>query len=737
MPDCLLVTYWPDFSGPTARRRISPPLFAATLNRRLSLLFAEHCGYVCDPSSRGATPSPATEAFPRWGFRIIAEPFEPQLVASLALQHPDLEHVLLVMAPERARTVVPLLETMGRRVQVGLPDGCGDAGLTVSSRNIEDALHLETAHSVGLFVDWRTVVQSGRLAAGTGVDALRGPLLEHAALVGTVTTARVYGPWDGRASLELAGSAPGADLRDLRFRGRDSHEGEEELQADLWSLLDDPDAPQTWILVADAAWLPQLVSRAHTKGIRVLLWPPDPQTLPADLLAEVDGHSELPHAAPTSALPRFRPVLEHRAPAEFRPVVEQRPVIDHRVTAPHIGVEADDFHPEPHVREIGYALPADGSHAALGSWMRLIYHTECMLRRNGWSKVAFRKLAARLAELDEFGPTPANAMMWLNRAKAEALLMVEQEVHRADPSLRVTVCRPNPEHPVARMALEVPDRCLRLLHQMLHKIPWVSFKLLRNVLLREQWLGGPPYRLDEAGIDEWLNFLIADGAIRMAKEPNLVNPDYPVTALRLHEEHPFSRAVASEATESTRLAAERAILAVDHFLKRQRKPWMAMSALRRTLESLGREELQAVLQGLQNLGALVTESYPNPQREHFTTGCRLKNDVPLVSTVLETRDAIIRVTQYHQRYRSWVPLSKLDEELAVPDSALPSPQIRLAWYLLLRDEGILEMDPDGGISHEAWENVRCRLNVADAVVRAVVAEAGEGSGEGGVTAMEA
>ena len=46
-----------------------------------------------------------------------------------------------------------------------------------------------------------------------------------------------------------------------------------------------------------------------------------------------------------------------------------------------------------------------------------------------------------------------------------------------------------------------------------------------------------------------------------------------------------------------------------------------MSALRRNLEGLGKDELQQVLQGLQNLGALVTQSYPNPQKEHFTTGC--------------------------------------------------------------------------------------------------------------------
>jgi hypothetical protein len=265
---------------------------------------------------------------------------------------------------------------------------------------------------------------------------------------------------------------------------------------------------------------------------------------------------------------------------------------------------------------------------------------------------------------------------------------------------------------------------------MLQKIPWVSFKLLRSVLMREQWLGGPPFRLNEAAVDEWLNFLIREGPIRMTKEPNLMNPDYPVTALRLNERHPLSSTVAAEASENTRLAAERAILAVDHFLTRNRKPWMAMSALRRNLDGLGREELQTVLQGLQNLGALLTESYPNPQREHATTGCRLQREAPLVSSVLRTRNAFIRVIQFQQRTRSWADLAELENELDTAEGAPATPAQRLAWIQLLRDEGILELDHDGLLPADAWSSVRCRLNVRDAVVRQVVALAASNSAEG-------
>ena len=161
-----------------------------------------------------------------------------------------------------------------------------------------------------------------------------------------------------------------------------------------------------------------------------------------------------------------------------------------------------------------------------------------------------------------------------------------------------------------------------------------------------------------------------------------------------------------------------------------------MGELRRELEGMGRDELQAVLQGLQNLGALVTESYTIPQKEHSTTGCRLKSDEPIVVDALQTRDAIIRVTQYHQRYRSWVPLARVDEDLNAEYGPAPSTSHRLAWFQLLRDEGILELDHEGNLPGSAWENVRCRLNVTDAVVRAVVAARSEASSEVHVQQLE-
>jgi hypothetical protein len=620
------------------------------------------------------------EALARWGVKALDGEPGPGALAGLLERHPGVTHAVLAMQPGRAAAILPPLREAGIDIEIWRPRESAPEMLPETPvRALEDVLRLRTAHEVGLFVDW-PLLRSG--ACRSVSEAAEG-LLRRAELLGAVTTARVYGCGDAGA-VDLAGTASVFPTE----AAADGPAADGLLRRDLCALLEDPSAPRTWILGASAAWLPDLLRQAHQRGIRVLLWAVDEGLLPASVRAEADGCADLrmllPHifrsAAPVSA-------AYARVAMREEPLREREP---------------------PRARET--------AGAALTAWVRLAYHVECALRRRRRSRIPLDELAVELAMHEDYGPNPSTALLWLNRAGADGLLLLEGDEASSQP-----LVRPSAEHPAARAAVEVPDRALRLLHQMLHKIPWVSFKLLRGVLVREQWLGGPRFRLNEAAVDDWLNFLIRDGAVRMTKEPNLMNPNYPVTALRLNPDHPLAADIAAEAGETIRLAAERAILAVDHFLTRNRKPWMAMSALRRTLDGLSREELQAVLQTLQNVGALVTESYPNPQREHATTGCRLQREIPLVTSVLTTRNAFIRVTQYQQRSRSWVPLWKLDEELGELGVTLASPAQRLAWVQLLRDEGILELDYEGALPEDAWQSVRCRLNLGDPVVRSVVA----------------
>lgn len=673
MSDCLLVLYWPDF----ARLGVPASLVAHSLRRYLCTLHSDLHAYLYTGLG---VPASDRSAFESRGFEVRPGIPTAEDLVGLRGRHPETD---VVLAAEDRLAEQLAGASDGPQPQIWVPAPGSGAYPTLA-----DVLSLGTAHSVGLLIDSATLAET----TGDRLRTVERKLLRAAELVGSVVAA--------------AGWEPGGRLVDLL------QPGPGRAGASPGAILDSPEWQElhTWVLVTHGPWAGDAVHLAREYGIRVLLWAPDPQRVPALWAAQADTFA--PCAEVLDLAPSTRLSFPVQAPSVQADVRIERHTVPRNGSAPAPDT-LEDGRPTLSVQTLSES-------ARLGPWVRLMYHLECIHRRNGWARGPLSRVAAELAEVEEFGPTPANAAMWVTRARVEGLLHVEHDDPRSVEAGRIPTCRPNPEHPVCRAAVEVPDRCLRLLFQMLQKIPWVSFKLLRSVLLREQWLGGPPYRLEEPTIDEWLNFLIHQGAIRMTKEPNLVNPDYPVTALRLNDEHPLSRAVVTDATESTRLAAERAILAVDHFLTRNRKPWMAMGALRRALDGMGRDELQAVLQGLQNLGALVTESYPNPQKEHFTTGCRLKTEEPIVARALEVRDRIIQATQRHGRDRSWVPLSRLSDSLA--ECAAGSSHQQLAWFLLLRDEGILELDQENVLPGQSWDDVRCRLNVSDAVVRAVIAQ---------------
>ncbi len=348
--------------------------------------------------------------------------------------------------------------------------------------------------------------------------------------------------------------------------------------------------------------------------------------------------------------------------------------------------------------------------ASIGQWVRLAYYLDCAQRHAPSGRLDYSRLVATLSQQEEYGLNADAAEGAVRRAMEFGL--IQQLDDRS--------CRLNSNHAAARFAIEVPERVLRLLNQMLQRMPWVSFKLLRGVLAREQWLGGPAYGLEESQIDDWINFLLRDGALTMTKEPNLVAPEFPVTALRVNPIHPLTGAAPETENGASSLSRERAILAVDHFLLRQHKPWMSMGALRRALERLGRDELQEVLRNLQSAGALVTERYPNPQREQPTTGCRLRHNNPLVAETLATRNTLLRAAAQGEGAEGWTPLSRL--ELVFEKAGPVSEARHRAWLRLLLDEGILELSGDPDDLVRGGAHVLCRANRHDPVVRSIVGD---------------
>lgn len=718
MPGCTLFLCWPDLEDAAAiAPEVTASLVALVSRRQLSACFSRLNTYawIGDGSASGGA------LFGRWGFSVCdGEPTLEDLRPLLgAAQSP--QHLVLAMSEQRAAPFVEAARAAGVTCEVWTngPAGALSDGTPLSP--IWQALPLATAQPVGLYVGAVALEQfaATHLPQETMVP---GPdsflqaadrLLGRAMLVGSLTQARFFTGSPEEPVVDVAGLSRGAALARLRSVAASLSRGDatERLHQDLQEELQAPCSPQTLLVVSDDPGVLELGATSRARRRRLVLWLPQGQSAPRSVRASVDACTTL---ADVLDFPR---IVGDAAGSAARS----------QAARPNEGASRSPKSTNGHTAEPLFAFPVnmpapemvpESAIGRLTPTTKVAYLVECLRRKQGEAAVPETRVLDVLESRSDVKEGHAAAREILDAAFAAGVVFRET---RGYSSSGACFLRDNPEHPVARTAVEIPDRCLRLLHQMLQKMPWVSFKLLRSVLLRDQWLGGPPYRLEEEPVDEWVNFLIQDGAIQMAKERNLVNPEYPVTALRLNPDHPLASAVILEADGTARLAPQRAILAVDHFLTRNRKPWMSIGTLRRSLESLGREELQAVLHQLQEDGAVIAQSYPNPQKEHPTTGCRLGAQTPLVQATLERRDALVQIVDDCAGVAGGrVSLAEVD---AAVRQALPgqtSAEERLGWYQLLRSEGVLEFSPDLPLTADSLAAVRCGL-VIDAVTRQALA----------------
>ncbi len=661
-----LFVYWPDFTDPDDPGS-SPG--AALVAARLRRYIDQSSGTVEVLAYPGDSES--AEAFARWEIPLTRSDLIPAGPSAAPAPGDPPPTFAIAASAARVAEIAATLDVAEAAPECLLP---GEGPGTLS-----ELLHLRTARPVHLLVDWRSLRGWTSVPAGSSLELVR-LLMARAELVGPVTSVRVYGlPPDGKP-VQVAGTASVQlpDSLDLVPPEKVDERLFRELQR-----LEGSSAEVTWILVTESTWVDHLLSRAWASGRRLLLWSPSPERCPVEVRSAADTWMSLDEVFGLVGASGAEGLLQAGG------------------TPPPSG-------PIPAV-------------SRLNPWIRLAYRIHCLLRAHGWRQIPYRRLIGLLSEDEEFGPTAARAQAWIHRAHAEGLITVTEEEHRIEPGIRIATCRLNPLQIACVAALEVPENCIRLLRQMLQKMPWVSFKLLRNVLIREQWLGGQPYSLDEAATDEWLNFLVRDGALKMSKERNLENPEYPVTALRVNEEHPLVSGMAGPHHDARALLNERLLLAVDHFLERSGKPWMAMAALRRALGNVSREELQQALNGLMDRGALLTESYPNPRKEHATTGCRLNPRHQLLLEARATRDQLLLYVARHRRpgQAEWACWAELEESvMALPPDHAVGAHPR-AWLQLLRDEGLVHVHDAAELG--AGEGLRYRIVMDDPVVRAVFA----------------
>lgn len=679
----VLLVHWPaERSAGTLPDGAAASLAARVALRRLAGLDGSGTVLVFAESAADAA------AFARWGALLLAAPPAPATLQAHLGRSPECERVLLAVPPERAHA----LEAAARA-----------AGRTVEHWEFPDA----TEHCASPGVrEWpvAVLVDAGALCSAlqrheseySPSEALTR-ILGLAELAGPVVSARVY---SGEGCHEVSGST----FSPCHLPAAASFApGEDRLRQELhqWLRAERP-VPRTLILVTEDARLAGFQGPGGAERFRVVC---------CLCGAASSGGNGMRRVAPQATVLSLWDILP-------------TPAAVSTVAAAHTAAPPTALSPAPPAAIRAAEAPVTAGNA-VGDFTRVAYHLETLRRASGQEAVAPGELLAHLAGRRDGGFADADAAALVRDAEAAGLLLrrpipsVDTEGGRGEAAPAPEEAMglyPNPEHPQAVAAQEVPARCLRLLHQMLKRMPWVSFKLLRTVLAREQWLGGPPLGLPPGQVDEWLNFLIHDGAIRMSKERNLLAPEHPVTALRLNPAHPLAAATARESEWLMQLARHRALLSVAHYQARHHRPWMSMGALRRAMEALGREEIQEILHGLQTAGALLTETYPNPHRAHPTTGCRLAGDHPLVRQTLACRDELLAALT--EEGDAWLPLSEAEARAAavLNDDCGAPPR---AWLYLLQVEGLVEVDPPLALSATHCKQASCRPVPGAAVARAL------------------
>lgn len=642
MAAVLSLVYWPDVfdsSGPAGWA----PLLVRRIHSRLTLLGDAPRVVVWTGSGCPRSSDPfesALAAFARAGWQVLPGDPDPDTVSVLSAGATPGDDLVAVMSQERASSLERLCPHRSA-FQTWPAGGEGSQSLLASILRIGDV------RPVAVFADGAAIRSPD--GAPLGRESWRA-LFAAAEQVGPVVFFRVHEDgqtWEICSDGRRTAAMPSEQAPCTLAPG-------ERLRAEVCELLGRPHRPSHWTLATGASWLPALVEEISVASDHVTLWSNGSCRIPMPLAARIESHLYLPD-------------ILH---LEIRPA------------------------PDPESQRSGEPLAGPRQNRA--QWRPVEAPLRCSL--DEVTGTAFELMTAgletRLSQQGE-GVVVAIQDALAERGRLHGLIAPDPE--SAEPVEHI-----QHDHPACRGALLVSEQVIRVLQEMLARMPWVSYTLLRGVLVRDQRLGGHPFCLAGEEIDAWLNHLIRKGVFRVSRETNPVPPGYPVTALHLNEEHPFTAAVVREMGEASQLLRERVLLTIHLFLQRTSKPWMSMASLYRALDYVSRETLKSVIDDLCREEALLVELHANPRGEHRTTGCRLQMESSLVREVLSARQAFADACSEADPDQ-WIELARVLRRL--------DPSVRasgLAWAILLRDCGAIELRPRPLPPDAAPENIYIR-----------------------------
>ncbi len=344
----------------------------------------------------------------------------------------------------------------------------------------------------------------------------------------------------------------------------------------------------------------------------------------------------------------------------------------------------------------GHHEAEHGSEAGILSRQVLPLKTALILEAEGLAWVPFRRLMQEVTRDTSIFHSQDQAKDAINEMIAEGILIKNNLPNPRVPGTTTTALEPNREHPTTRTALTVATRIARLLQEMQARFPFVAFSYFNRTLVTDPVIS--EMNLSEQDCRNWLNYLVREGAITVAKEDNPVNPQFKVSTLKLNAGHALARMALQPGSTPNEEMRLRVVLTLDHYLTRKGTPWMPMSTLRSRLERFGRMVMEQVLSELQQQGAIITEKYDNPQKEFKTTGCFLRPESDQIEPVLKARRDLLATTRdLLERYPA-VPAGLLEERLgALPSLAACGVPAR-KWLEVLVEDGLLKLQR-GGTDH--------------------------------------
>lgn len=300
-----------------------------------------------------------------------------------------------------------------------------------------------------------------------------------------------------------------------------------------------------------------------------------------------------------------------------------------------------------------------------------------------------------------------NAVTTSQRARElidQALGMNIMRRVRATETGSTEAVKPIEDHVIVERTRLIRDRIAMRVANTLDVRDWeyVNYGFLLRGIAMDNELMKPGLNVDDSWRSLWVDALVREGILQREMVPHRMNPDDLVPVIKLPTRTRITPSLlglpvsdpdtegtiydeqTGELTIETQQMIKRVITSVDQFTSYRGFTWCPLRSLHMRMKDFDSGvTFQRAVEYLEEAGAVVIDSYSNPQSEYKTKGISLELVSPIVQDVLAERDRVINVLLdlYDQRLPiNFMTLSG-ETNLSESDTAM--------WLALMKDENVL------------------------------------------------